>query len=559
MTTSAEPPGEDPTEPPEGDSAERPGQGRAGSPTEKHTGPAKQGPADPAAKDGTEPSGEAPAEGPAEPENERAADAPAEDGTGQAEPDPADSGAGAGAEPAEQDPADNATAPAAEAAAEDTAGPHAADSTEQPEHDPADNATAPAAEAPAEDTAEHPPGPQAEDVAEQAGHDPAEPLVVPAPPQRSYRWLKVLAATTALLVLAVAGGVWYLYQRLDGNITTDTVTETELKVHASERPTEGPTSAENILLLGSDNRGDGNGKYGEDSGTQRSDTAILLHLAADRRTATAMSIPRDLMAHVPSCAKPKGGMTEPKFEQFNWAFQFGGAACTIRTVEDMTGIRIDHHLIVDFSGFKKIVDAIHGVDVCLSEPVHDSKAHLDLPAGRQTLNGEQALGYVRARHGFGDGSDTERMDRQQGFLGSLFSKVSSNGVLLNPGKVYPVLSAATSSLTADPGLDSLSELYGLARDLQRIPSGQLRFLTVPREQYTQDINRDQLVQPEADQLFAALRDDVAVTVTPDGHKDSGKSGTPATGTPTPGSGTPATPVPTYRGTTADADICGKAG
>jgi LCP family protein required for cell wall assembly len=391
--------------------------------------------------------------------------------------------------------------------------------------------------------------------------EPPEEDRTDAAPRRSYRWLKILAGVTALVVLALAGGVWYLYQRLDGNITTDTATETELKVHASERPSEGPTSAENILLLGSDNRGDGNGKYGQDSGTQRSDTAILLHLAADRHSATAMSIPRDLMAHVPSCAKQNGGKTEPKFEQFNWAFEFGGAACTIRTVEDMTGIRIDHHLIVDFSGFKKIVNAVDGVDVCLAEPVHDTKAHLDLPAGRQTLNGEQALGYVRARHGFGDGSDTERMDRQQGFLGSLFSKVSSNGVLLNPTKVYPVLSAATSSLTADPGLDSLSELYGLARDIQRIPAGQLRFLTVPREQYTLDHNRDQLVQPAADRLFAAIRDDVTVAVTPDGSSDgaAGKDGgkSRATGTPSPG-GTPTAPAPTYRGRTADADICGKA-
>lgn len=393
------------------------------------------------------------------------------------------------------------------------------------------------------------------------------------PLRRSYRWLKVLAVVTALVVLALAGGLWYVYQQLNGNITTDTTTENELKVHASERPTQGPTSAENILLLGSDNRGDGNGAYGQDSGTQRSDTAILLHIAADRRSATAMSIPRDLMAHVPSCTKPSGGSTEPRFEQFNWAFEFGGAACTIRTVEDMTGIRIDHHLIVDFSGFKKIVDAIQGVDVCLAEPVHDSKAHLDLPAGRQTLNGEQALGYVRARHGFGDGSDTGRMDRQQGFLGSLFSKVTSNGVLLNPTKVYPVLSAATSSLTADPGLDSLSELYSLARDIQRIPAGQLRFLTVPQEQYTLDHNRDQLVQPAADRLFAALRADVPVAVTPDGHPESGKP--EATDTPAPGgtptasrtpaasgtpiaTGTPSAPAPTYRGTTADADICGKA-
>ncbi|MEW2520359.1 LCP family protein [Actinacidiphila alni] len=398
-----------------------------------------------------------------------------------------------------------------------------------------------------------------------------------APRPRRHRWLKVAAVGTAVLVLACAGTGWYLYQRLDGNITTDRVTENDLKVHASERPTEGPTSAENILLIGSDNRGDGNGKYGEDSGTQRSDTTILLHIAADRKSATAVSIPRDLMAHVPSCTLPSGKEDHERFEQFNWAFESGGAACTIRTVEKMTGIRIDHHLIVDFNGFKKMVDAVHGVDVCVAEPVHDTYAHLDLPAGRQTLDGEQALGYVRARHGIGDGSDTMRMDRQQGFLGSLLKKVRSNGVLLNPTKLYPLLSAATSSLTADPGLDSLSELYGLAHNLQRIPTDQVRFLTVPQEPYVNDHNRDQLVQPAADTLFTTLRNDQPVNVSDkdpsgDGNGDgngngnsnsgdgNGSTSTPSTtGTPTTSGSPTTTPAPTYRGTTADRDICGKSG
>ncbi|MEV6010225.1 LCP family protein [Streptomyces sp. NPDC051976] len=387
--------------------------------------------------------------------------------------------------------------------------------------------------------------------------------------RKRFRWLRVAALCTAMLVLGTAGAAWFLYQRLNGNITTDTVTETELKVHESERPTEGPTSAENILLIGSDNRGNGNEKYGQDSGTQRSDTTILLHLAADRKSATAVSIPRDLMAHVPSCKLANGTMDHARFEQFNWAFESGGAACTIRTVENMTGIRVDHHLIVDFNGFKKMVDAVGGVDVCLAKPVHDTQAHLDLPAGRQTLHGEQALGYVRARHALGDGSDTERIDRQQGFLGSLLKKVRSNGVLLNPTKLYPLLSAATSSLTADPGLDSLTELYDLAHSLERIPTGAVRFLTAPREPYVNDINRDQLVQPAADTLFAALRDDRTVTVTGE-TPSGGDGGTPATGTPgtrtspgtstSPGTGSKGSPAggPTYRGTTADHDICGKA-
>ena len=411
-----------------------------------------------------------------------------------------------------------------------------------------------------------------------AAADPDSPAGAGPRPGRRFRWLRILAICTAVMVLALAGGTWYLYQRLNGNITTDHVTETELKVQASQRPPETPTEAENILLIGSDNRGDGNEKYGEDSGTQRSDTTILLHLAADRTSATAVSIPRDLMVRVPECTKPDGTTTRPRLEQFNWAFEAAGAACTIRTVEDMTHIRIDHHLIVDFTGFKNMVDAVDGVEVCVAEPVHDEKAHLDLPAGRQKLDGEQALGYVRARYSLGDGSDTERMQRQQAFLGSLVNKVRSNGVLLNPVKLYPLLDAATKSLTADPGLDSLPELYDLAQSLQKTPTGAIRFLTAPREPYAADHNRDQLLQPAADELFAALHADEPVNVSSDapsgGPAAPPASTSPATpGTPTspagtaspgtapgtssPTAGTTPSSAPTFRGTTADRDICGK--
>jgi anionic cell wall polymer biosynthesis LytR-Cps2A-Psr (LCP) family protein len=216
---------------------------------------------------------------------------------------------------------------------------------------------------------------------------------------------------------------------------------------------------------------------------------------------------------------------------------------------------------------------VGGVDVCVAQPIHATEAHLDLPAGLQKLNGEQALGYVRARYSIGDGSDTGRMQRQQEFLASLVKKVTSNGVLLNPVKLYPLLSAATSSLTADPGLDSLSELYGLAQSIQKTPTGAIRFLTLPREPYTADNNRDQLQQPAAGQLFATLRDDLPVAVTDEaaGTSTATPSTSPSTspsasastspspsGTPsgTPATGTP-TPAPTYTGTTADRDICGK--
>ncbi|MFE1960189.1 LCP family protein [Streptomyces sp. NPDC059479] len=402
---------------------------------------------------------------------------------------------------------------------------------------------------------------------------------------RRRNWLRWTALGTSVVVLAVAGAGWWFYKKLDGNITTDTTAAAELRTYEKERPTPIVLDAKNILLIGSDSRsGEGNDKYGrDDGGSQRSDTTILLHLAADRQSATAVSIPRDLMVDIPSCRKPDGTRTTDQFAQFNWAFQFGGTACTIRTIEKLTGIRVDHHMVVDFSGFKGIVDAVDGVEVCLKEPVDDIQAQLKLPAGTQTLDGEQALGFVRARHGIGDGSDTQRMERQQRFLGALFKKVQSNGVLLNPTRLYPVLDAATKSITTDPGLASLTDLYDLARSMQSVPVEKVQFMTVPRQPYSADRNRDELVQPDAENLFERLREDGPVAVkTPDGA-DAGPTDGPADGpsttadaSPTAGSAptgtaptvgsTPTTgptatagstpnPGPTFEGSNAAAGLC----
>lgn len=200
---------------------------------------------------------------------------------------------------------------------------------------------------------------------------------------------------------------------------------------------------------------------------------------------------------------PDGSRTEPVFTMFNYAFQSGGSACTVRTVERMTDIRIDHHVVVDFSGFKEMVDAVDGVEVCLTEPIHDKQAKPARRMGKVKLNGEQALGYVRARKSLGDGSDTERMDRQQRFLAALAAKVRGNDVLLNPVKLYPVLDAATSSLTTDPGLASLRGLYDLVRGLRTIPMEKVQFLTVPRKSYAHNANRDELVEPHGAAAFRA--------------------------------------------------------
>jgi LCP family protein required for cell wall assembly len=270
-----------------------------------------------------------------------------------------------------------------------------------------------------------------------------------------------------------------------------------------------------------------------------------------------MSIPRDLMVSIPSCRKPDRTRTKAQFAQFNWAFEFGGAACTIRTVERFTGIRIDHHMVVDFSGFKGMVDAVHGVEICLKEPIDDPDAHLKLRAGKQTLRGEQALGFVRARKSIGNGSDTERMNRQQQFLGALVKKVQSNGVLLNPTRLFPVLDAATKSLTTDPGLSSLKDLYELTRSIRSIPTEKVQFLTVPRQPYSADPNRDELVEPDAAQLFKRLREDMPVTVVPDKdnrERPSRKKSSPDEKPDDSGSATP-TPSPIFSGTTAAESTC----
>ncbi|WP_046508724.1 LCP family protein [Streptomyces odonnellii] len=421
------------------------------------------------------------------------------------------------------------------------------------------------------------------DVTDSAGKAPAEPAgtgdgadddndagITASRPNRGHHWLRWTALGTSVVVLAAAGVGWWFYKKLDGNIRTDTTTAAELRTYEKERPTPIVLDAKNILLIGSDTRsGEGNGKYGQDDGgSQRSDTTILLHLAADRQSATAVSLPRDLMVEVPSCRKPDGTRSTAQFAQFNWAFQFGGAACTIRTVEKLTGIRIDHHMVIDFTGFKDVVDAVDGVEVCLKEPVDDVQALLRLPAGRQTLDGEQALGFVRARHGIGDGSDTQRMERQQRFLGALFKKVRSNGVLLNPTRLYPVLDAATKSLTTDPGLATLPDLYELARSMQSVPTEKVQFMTVPRQPYSADPNRDELVEPDAENLFERLREDEPVSISQSptdsatesakdtaDAKDSGterNSPTPTTApstAPSPGS------TPTFEGSNAAAGLC----
>jgi LCP family protein required for cell wall assembly len=296
---------------------------------------------------------------------------------------------------------------------------------------------------------------------------------------RVRKILTWVAVIVVLLLVAGAATGFYLYQRFQGNITSLSV---DL---GTDRPTKvvkdpgAATEPMNILVMGSDTRqgqGRGFGSAANITGA-RSDTTLLVHLPADRQSATVVSIPRDTIVDVPAC-KTDSGTSAPYRDRFNSAFSIGGPACTIKTVEQNTGVFIDHYVIVDFNGFSDIVDALGGVEVCLPEPVYEPKSRLDLPAGVSTVRGDQALAFVRVR-AIGTGSDIDRIDRQQAFISSLIEKAKSSGTLLNPVRLIPFLEAATKSLTVDPELKSLNTLRQLAQEVKDIPLKDITFITTP--------------------------------------------------------------------------------
>lgn len=308
------------------------------------------------------------------------------------------------------------------------------------------------------------------------------------------------------LVVLLAGGTLVAINKLSGNITS-----LDLNNQLKNRPTKVAevvnTDSMNILVMGSDARaGQGSGfgqvsKYGDSA---RSDTTLLVHLYKGHRQALAISIPRDSLVTIPSCTREDGSTTSPWTTKFNAAFSLAGPACTITTVEKLTGLFIDHFVVVDFKGFQAMVDAVGGVSMCLTEPVTDSKSHLDLPAGTSLLDGKTALAFVRTRYSMGDGSDTARIRRQQGFLSALTRTIKSAGVLLNPVKLYKLLDATTSSLTMDPEFASLKELQAVALSLKNLSAKDLRFVTAPSQS---DGTGNVIWTSKADELWAALKND----------------------------------------------------
>ncbi|MFG2573443.1 LCP family protein [Streptomyces sp. NPDC048481] len=322
---------------------------------------------------------------------------------------------------------------------------------------------------------------------------------------------------TAVVLLGAGGTGAWIYYDLNNNIKSADVDD---KL-GGDRPVNLSPGSKNIMIVGSDTREGANAKYGKDLTTMQSDTLMVLHIPADRKWASVVSFPRDSWVEIPGCQKGDGSSSSPHHFKINEAFAIGGstgkvaeaAACTIKTVESNTGLRIDHFMTVDFSGFKGMVDALDGIEVCPKQAIHDEKAHLDLEAGCQTVKGEKALGYVRTRYSVGDGSDIGRIGRQQEFMDALAKKAKSK--LHSPDAMYGFLKSITKSLTTDPDIAGIQPLYGLADELKGIPSDRLAFLTVPNYGRVADQPTDKAnvvwQYPQAADLFTSLAKDKEVT------------------------------------------------
>ncbi len=362
----------------------------------------------------------------------------------------------------------------------------------------------------------------------QAGGGRAAARAAARKPKRNVKKIVAWSAAGVLVLLAGTGGL--IYYQLNGNIKSF-----DADAIAKDRPPEAQADADgnkpvNLLLIGSDSRGKNNSDLGggEDGGA-RSDTTILLHVYADHKHAVGISIPRNAMVAIPSCKLPNGKWTKgTNSELFNAAFSVGGSddgnpACTQNTVEKLTGIRVDHTMVVDFQGFAAMTKAVDGVDICLPEDIHEkdlndklpSKGAVVLKKGPQKVEGQQALDYVRLRHGIGDGSDIGRMKRQQAFISSLAAKVKKQG--LNPTTLLPLASAATSSLTVDPGLDSADKLMSFGLSLRNIDLHDLKFVTLPWRFRTVDKNID-IDATVAKKLWDTLKADQTI----DGQNATGE-------------------------------------
>jgi LCP family protein required for cell wall assembly len=325
-------------------------------------------------------------------------------------------------------------------------------------------------------------------------------------PPRRRKGLMITAWTTAGIVVLGGAGAGYLYFKLNGNLKSVDIDQ----ALGTDRPKKADNGSENILVLGSDTRAGGNKKLGggTDDGSARSDTAMIVHIYKGHKKASVVSIPRDTLIDRPSCTDTKGDKhPAAQSVMFNSAYSTGGAACAVKTVESITDLRMDHYLEVDFAGFQKLIDDLGGVEITTTKSIDDPDSHLKLKAGTHTLDGKQALGLVRTRHGVGDGSDLGRIQLQQAFIKALVNQIKDVGVFSNPKKLLDLAETATKTVTTDSDLGSVNKLASFASGLQGISPSHMHMVTMPVAYDPADPNRVLLQEKKADQIWKALEQD----------------------------------------------------
>lgn len=336
-----------------------------------------------------------------------------------------------------------------------------------------------------------------------------------------YRWLALAVASMLVFVVALSG---FIFMRLQNNVHT-------ASLNLGEASSQLENGALDILLIGSDTRAGSNSNYGDASDQAsgaRSDVMMLIQISADRQNITSLSFPRDLMVDIPKCTDPETGTVYPATEttQINESLTRGGPGCTVATISQITGVNIDHFMLVDFNAVKELSKVVGGVEVCVNEPIDDSYSGLKLPAGTSSVEGEQALAFLRSRHGFGDGSDTGRIKAQQGFLAALLRKVQAEGTLTNPGGVVNIAEAITQNVTVDEGLTSIKTLAGLGSIFGQVDLSKVVFATVPTEPYDLDANKLQ-ISADADTVFKRLQDDKSLVEEQPAEPAASSSSAPA--------------------------------
>lgn len=343
-------------------------------------------------------------------------------------------------------------------------------------------------------------------------------------PRAKRKALVVTASVAAGVVVLGGAGLGYAYFSLNGNIKGVDINA----ALGSERPDNVDNGSQDILVLGSDSRSGDNAKYGEDGGGARADTAMVVHIYEGHKKATVVSIPRDTLIDRPNCEGEEGGdgttETGGERQMFNTAYEIGGPACAVKTVESMSGIRMDHYVEVDFTGFKKIIDDLGGVDITTKQAIDDDKSRLHLEPGTHTLDGEQALGLVRTRHGVGDGSDLGRIQLQQAFMKALLNQVKDVGAFSNPKTLYDLAQSTTRTVTTDSELDSVDALLGFANGLKGLGADDMEMVTLPVEYDPADLNRVLPLEKQGEQVWKALREDrpVPASATKESAGDKGK-------------------------------------